>query len=282
MNILTIDIGGTEIKSAIYDEHSQLVIDFKNQTTEITNNDNNIVGQVLTITKKAITQAGICGVAISTAGIVDVENGCIIYANDNIPRYRGTNFSILIKEKFGLPCIVENDVNAMAMAEFSLTDGISSAFCITIGTGLGGAIIMNNKLWYGKGFSAGEIGNIPIIDQLENYYQISGKNVNGKVFFQNLHNGDTFAQQAFNTMIQTLARGLCPIIYLFSPDALIIGGGISKQGNIISDAIRNALQEMVTDEYFLPSQITTAQLGNRAGMLGALKIFLQQYNHTSK
>ncbi len=293
MNILTIDIGGTEIKSAVYNEQSQLLVDFDNQSTRVSSHDNAIAEQVVDLIKAAQTRLPLDGVAIATAGVVDTQAGKIIHAGPTIPNYRGTDFKHLVAKHVGLPCVVENDVNAMAVAECALLDNVGSAFCITIGTGLGGAVIINGKLWRGHHFSAGEIGCIPVSDDsrdnkrleevasttalLRHYGRLSGQRVNGKAFFKQLQQGDELAKAAFEQTMSALARGLCAPLCLFAPEVLIIGGGIAKQGSIISDAVKRHLQKQLTSEYFLPERICTAQLGNRAGMLGALRLFLAEH-----
>lgn len=100
------------------------------------------------------------GIAISSAGIIDPLKGKIIYANKNIPNYKGTNLKRILEEEYKLPVTVENDVNSALLGELNYGDyqNVHSALMITIGTGVGGALYLNNQIYHGFLDSAGEIG----------------------------------------------------------------------------------------------------------------------------
>ncbi len=291
MNIITIDIGGTEIKSALYQENGELIANFDNRQTQKSENDNQISEQVLDICRKALAQHHIDGVAIATAGVVNPHAGEVIYAGPTIPNYSHTKLKAYVESAFSLPCSVENDVNAMAMGEAWLgaAKGYQSAFCLTLGTGLGGALLFNGTVWHGETFCAGEIGHLPQangkrLEQLasttallNNYEVLTGEKITGKMLFERLQQGDSNAEQALSKMLNTLAHGLASVVLIAAPEIIVVGGGIAAQRDIIEPRLQSALSAQLPSEHFMPKTIRCATLGNRAGMIGALRGWLNIY-----
>lgn len=293
MTILCIDIGGTEIKSAIYNLKGELVFAFENLPTSITKNNNQIKEQVLSIGERALEKYHIKGVAIATAGVVDVNSGTIVQAGQTIPNYIGTNLKSAIESRFNLPCTVENDVNAVAFGEAWLggAQHSDSTLFITLGTGLGGAVIINGKLWRGANFAAGEIGQLPLgngknLEELAsttallaNYQKYTNEVIDGKIFFQRFRQADQYAELALTEMLDVLSDGLLSSIYLMAPEMIVIGGGIATQHDILIPRLQTLLQNKVSAPHFMPKHIICATLGNKAGMIGALRCFLNEHKN---
>lgn len=291
MNILTIDIGGTSIKSAIYNENGELLLDLPAQQTQVTETGNTIASQIVAITKAAQAEMPLDGVGISTAGIVDSVRGVIANAGPNIPQYKGTDLKGAIEHNCGVPCSVDNDVNCAALGENWLGAGkdSSSVFCITVGTGIGGAVLMGGKLWRGYNFAAGEIGYMMLPPDGEYYERVCSTsamvrkyaarkgedNVNGKIIFERAAAGEKEANETIDELVDNLSIGLLNGIYLLAPETIIIGGGIAEQREVLEPKIIAALKAHILNENFLPKKIVCAALGNRAGMIGALRFFLQ-------
>lgn len=291
MNILTIDIGGTSIKSAIYDESAQLIRDLPAQDTQVTETGNNIAAQIVALTQSVQADMPLDGVGISTAGMVDAERGMIVNAGPNIPAYKGTDLKGAIERECGVLCYADNDVNCAALGESWMGAGKDShsVFCITVGTGIGGAILLNDQLWRGHNFSAGEVGYMMLPPDGEyyervcstsamvrNYAALTGEQeVNGRIIFERAQKGEAQAQKIIDELVDNLAIGLLNGIYLFAPETVIIGGGIAEQRDMLEPKIRAALKARILNEGFLPKKIVCASLGNRAGMIGALRHFLQ-------
>ena len=160
MRILAFDIGGTFIKYALCNDNFELTE--KNKIpTNAKQGGQVIIQRIIDIIE---SYENIDRVAISTAGQVDSEHGVVVYSTDNIPYYTGMMVKSLIENKTGIPTFVENDVNAAALGEahFGAAKGESDFICLTLGTGVGGAIFLNNKLYKGSASAAGEIGHMVI------------------------------------------------------------------------------------------------------------------------
>lgn len=289
--ILTIDIGGSEIKSALYLSNGELLRDLPNEVTQVSTDDNHIGRQIVALTQRVQQSQAIDGVAIASAGVIDPEQGSVVYAGPTIPHYIGTPLAGLIEEHCRLACSVENDVNAAALGESWLgaAQGSRSTLCVTIGTGVGGALVLNGALWRGEQFSAGEIGYLPMRDGrslqqcasttalLADYHARSGEHIDGKTLFARAADGDDHANAAIARLISAISDGLLPAIYLIAPQTIVIGGGIAAQRAILEPQIRATLSARIQAPRFMPESIRCATLGNRAGMLGALYHFLQTH-----
>lgn len=291
MPILTIDIGGSEIKSALYSREGQCLQEFPAQVSAISADNNQIEAQILAICQAVQAEHDVQGVAISSSAVINPHTGRIEFAGPTIPNYTGTNLKTAVEQHCRLPCSIENDVNAMALGEAWLgaAKGRSSAFCLTLGTGLGGAILIDGKLWHGANYTAGEIGQMPLAQGkrveeivsttalLQHYQEQSGEKINGREFFHRLKQGEAQAEASFQELMEQLAQSLMPIIFLFAPQAIIVGGGISAQREYIEPRLKAAIAKRLPP-YFMPRHISCATLGNAANMLGALRWFLDSEN----
>ncbi|MGF3113922.1 ROK family protein [Facklamia sp. P12937] len=298
MHILAIDIGGTTIKSDVYDEKGHSFNYFKEEETPIDSlkKSNHIMEYVLNLvgeTIKSLKQINkkLEGVAISSAGVVDPEQGKIVYAGYTIPDYVGTDFKQAINHYFDLPCVVLNDVNAAAFAEFSIGAFAcnSSLVCLTIGTGVGGALILNGQLYHGEGFSAGEVGYLPVNGKrfqdvasttamCQYFEQLTGEsNTNGKIIFEAYKTNHPAAIETINWFAENFSEGLLPIIYLINPEYIVLGGGIMNQHKILLPIILEKLAAKIENNIFLPKAILAAKYSNEAGRIGALYYFIKKY-----
>lgn len=284
---LCVDIGGTSIKFGIYSEKGNLIRKIESKPSRNTETHNQIVETVLSVATEE--KNNIDGVAISTAGIVDTINGKIIYSGYTIPNYVNTNWKEVIKKETGLDCAVENDVNAACLGEKwlgSLKD-VSNAVCLTIGTGIGGSVMINNKIYSGINYTTGEIGYMIIgKDNFQNLASTSslvariekrtGEILNGKEIFEKAKEGNTIYLEEINRMVEYLSRGLVNLIYMLNPEKIVLGGGVMEQQEFLEPLINQAIKEKIQDSFFLSTKIVFAQLKNDAGLVGALYNFLEQ------
>lgn len=286
---LCVDVGGTSIKFGIYSKEGQLIRKLDAITTYNTETHNGIVEAVLSVATEVKSE--VAGVAISSAGIVNTKEGTIIYSGYTIPGYTHTNWKQLIKDATGLNCEVENDVNAAALGEkwLGALRDVSNGVCLTVGTGVGGAVIINGRIHSGANFTTGEIGYMDIgEDNLQNLASTSslvkrveartGQLLSGFEIFEQAKAGNTLFEEEIHKMIENLSRGLVNIIYLLNPEKIVLGGGVMAQQAYLGPMIQKAVANRIEDPFFLSTKITFAELGNDAGLLGALYHYLQQQN----
>lgn len=283
MKVIVFDIGGTSIKYGICNDG--ILTQSHETPTKAALGGRHIMDMVKSI---LFTEAGFHAIGISTAGQVDSENGSIIYANSNIPDYTGTQIKKEFEELFHVPVIVENDVNAAAIGEAAYGAGRNqeSFLCLTYGTGVGGAIIQNGKVYHGSTFSAGEFGGIvthgtvrqkgnDVFDGCYERYASTTALVNaaekldplltnGRLIFENLHKKEV--KDVIDSWIDEIILGLTSIIHIFNPSCIVLGGGIMAQSYIIEE-INHRLPSQIMSS-FSNVKIVQAVLGNSAGMLG--------------
>ncbi|MDU2138760.1 ROK family protein [Streptococcus mitis] len=295
MKIIGIDIGGTTIKADLYDDFGTSLNQFKEIETIIDYDlgMNQILNQVCDLIGEYILNYSIDGVGISTAGVVNANTGEIIYAGYTIPGYIGVNFTSEIEKRFGLSTFVENDVNCAALGELwkGQAKDKKNVVMVTIGTGIGGSIIVNGQIVNGFNYTAGEVGYIPIGNSdwqskasttaLIHLYQKKSLKTNqtGRTFFTDLSSGDKIAKETFEIFVENLTKGLLAISYLLNPEILILGGGILAKKDILLPEIQSSLAKNVMDNRFLPKNVVAATLGNEAGRIGAVKNFLDRISN---
>lgn len=284
MKILAFDIGGTEIKYAFCDEKFNLT-EKKSIPTNAHEGGKKIIERVVDIIKNC---DGIDRVGISTAGQVDSVKGEIIYATDSIPGYTGTKIKEIIEAETGIPTAVENDVNSAAIGEavFGAAKGYESFICLTYGTGIGGAIFLDGKLFTGNSFSAGEFGHVVThaggksctcggCGCYEAYASAKalsdavseklGKLMNGREIFENFENPEI--RKIIDEWIDEIVIGLKGLAYIFNPSLIVAGGGIMNE-QYITDEINKRLQSELMAS-FRKVEVVKAQMGNDANKLGA-------------
>ena len=295
MKIIGIDIGGTTIKADLYDDLGTSLNQFKEIETIIDYDlgTNQILNQVCDLIGEYILNYSIDGVGISTAGVVNANTGEIIYAGYTIPGYIGVNFTSEIEKRFGLSTFVENDVNCAALGELwkGQAKDKKNVVMVTIGTGIGGSIIVNGQIVNGFNYTAGEVGYIPVGNSdwqskasttaLIHLYQKKSLKTNqtGRTFFTDLSSGDKVAKETFEIFVENLTKGLLTISYLLNPEILILGGGIMAKKDILLPEIQSSLAKNAMDNRFLPKNVVAATLGNEAGRIGAVKNFLDRISN---
>lgn len=285
----SLDIGGTSIKYGVVNDEGKVICKFS-VPTEAQNGAEKLMDKVILKIHKLLSIAPeLEGIGISTAGAVDTENGVIVYANENLPGYKGMHVKNIIEDHFKLPVKVNNDVNCAAIAEHWVGSAVSkdTFFCITIGTGIGGAAFINGKLFKGKNFRACEIGYLgrneqgSYFEKLASMSSFVGRikkelnaNVDGIQIFENIKNGNAAYINIYNEWICEIAKGLSDIIYLFDPGLIVIGGGVSAQKDFFINGIRDKMANFLPNEFLKGTEIKSAECGNDAGIIGAVYDFI--------
>ena len=287
MAAIVLDIGGTAIKSGLYE--NETLSEIREAATEAAGGGAHVVNRAKDI---IASYRGICAfdrIGISTAGQVNPAEGAIIYANENIPGYTGTRLKDILEQEFQVPVDVENDVNAAAIGEASFGAGKnrSDFVCLTYGTGVGGALFANGKLYSGSSYSAGEFGAIIVHPEdrdasrdifsgcYERYASTTALAAsarkldpafsNGRIIFEHL--AEPEVQKVIDAWIMEIVYGLITIIHIANPSCAILGGGVMEQPYVLQQVKEKLFQNIMPS--FGHVEIKKAELGNRAGMLGA-------------
>lgn len=284
MKILAFDIGGTEIKYGFCDDNFNL--SEKNSIpTNAHEGGKRIVERIIEITKNL---GGADRIGISTAGQVDSVKGEIIFATETLPGYTGMKIKEIIEAETGIPTAVENDVNSAAMGEaaFGAAKGCPNFICLTYGTGIGGAIFLDGKLYSGSSFSAGEFGHMITHANgkectcggkgcYETYASARaltvtvkeklGRDMNGREIFAEFESPEIRA--IIDEWIDEIVIGLKSLIYIFNPPLVVLGGGIMNE-KYITDEINSRLNKELMGS-FNKVKIVKALMGNDANKLGA-------------
>ena len=289
MNILAIDIGGTMIKYGLVSSDGKILSTNKIKT-EASKGLNNILNKIDNIFK-GYKENNPVGIAVSGTGQINGRIGKVIGGNPIIPNWIGTNLVKILEEKYNLPAVLENDVNCVALGEKWIGAGkdLSNFICLTIGTGIGGGIILNNQLFRGENFVAGEFGHTLIkkgeFEQFASTTALirlvkekTGKILNGKEIFDLEKKEIVEYQEVISEWIENLTDGLSSIVYCFNPANIILGGGVIGQGEALINRIKNSLFKKIGLQFKEKLNIIQAKLGNNAGMIGASYLLLEKIN----
>ena len=289
MNILAIDIGGTMIKYGLVSSDGKILSTNKIKT-EASKGLNNILNKIDNIFK-GYKENNPVGIAVSGTGQINGMIGKVIGGNPIIPNWIGTNLVKILEEKYNLPAVLENDVNCVALGEKWIGAGkdLSNFICLTIGTGIGGGIILNNQLFRGENFVAGEFGHTLIkkgeFEQFASTTALirlvkekTGKILNGKEIFDLEKKEIVEYQEVISEWIENLTDGLSSIVYCFNPANMILGGGVIGQGEALINRIKNSLFKKIGLQFKEKLNIIQAKLGNNAGMIGASYLLLEKIN----
>lgn len=290
---ICIDIGGTSIKYGIIKEEGIFLTTGEMPTEAMKYGGPGIMKKVEAIVEEFLKQYEPQGICVSTAGMVDCEQGRISYAAPLIPNYTGTEIKKTLEKRFHLPCEVENDVNCAGLAENfnGSSKGSKISVCLTIGTGIGGAILIDGKVFHGFSGSGCEVGymHLPggefqdmgassiLVKKTAEYKHIEPERIDGKYVFEHAKEGDADCICAIQEMCDVLGMGIANICYVVNPEVVVLGGGIMAQKEYLKDILRKSL-----DKYLLPSvarhtRLEFAKNKNQAGMLGAFCHFKERH-----
>ena len=232
-------------------------------------------------------------IGLATAGWVDPNSGEVVYATENLPGWTGANPASYLREAFGLPVAVENDANALAVAEkhFGAAKNVTDFVCITLGTGVGGGCYIADRLNRGRHFFANALGHIPVVPEgapctcgksgcLEQYanasalmrYAARGNFTCCEQIIAAANTGDPTAQCAVKTLAKYLAIGSASIVNPLDPEMLILAGGLAQNNPLLVSALTEELANRVTMWPQRHLQVQASTLGYWAGVLGAAAV----------
>lgn len=310
-----IDLGGTFIKCGIVDENGNILV--KDQIP--TGKDRpyeEIAADMAALVRRLAESAGIeesdlRAAGIGSPGTVNSKKGVIIYANNL--QWKNVPLGGAVAEALGVPVFVTNDANAAALGESfaGAAKGYESSIFVTLGTGVGGGIILDGKLFEGNRSAGAEIGHMVIraggekctcgrrgcfeayasaTALIRQTKEAMKKNpgsalwkvcpdieqVNGKTPFDALQTGDKTAERVIKKYVTWLAEGLANLANVFRPNAIVLGGGVCAAGDALLEPLRRKMNRLLYGgSKYAPVPIAIASLGNDAGLVGAAH-FAQQ------
>ena len=313
-----IDLGGTNIAAGIVNEKFEILAKDSTPTLARQRPNEAIVDDMAMLCKKlcqqlGITEADVAAVGVVTPGVVDDERGYVTVAENM--GFKNFPLVPLLRERISVPNIyIENDANAAAWGEAIAGAAKGSRFSvmITLGTGVGGGIVADGKLFKSFNSAAGELGHIVIQEGgrpcscgrrgcWEAYSSATGLinmtkdklaeceregratvmteiaaergKVTGRTAFEGMKRGDAAAKEVVDEYIKYLGSGLASMINIFQPEILSIGGGISNEGQTLIDLVEPVVRkEQFGSGMFKTTELRIAELRNDAGIIGAASL----------
>lgn len=266
--IIGIDVGGTNTKIGLIKGHaikSKLVLKTKQYFRK-----KDLLGAIIKETQNLLKKNGlskndILGIGIGLPGAIDYKRGIVHYL-PNIPGWKDVYLARLMQQRCGIPTYIDNDVNLMALAElhYGYGKGKSNIVCITLGTGVGGGLVLEGRLYRGTNFAAGELGHIPVAIKgqycscggygcLESFIgnsrilkrakQIFGSDITLEKLSRLANRGNIKAIKIWQDVGNFLGVALAGVVNLLNPQIIIIGGGVAGSGRILFSQIKKTINE---------------------------------------
>lgn len=309
MYTIGIDLGGTNIVAGVVNDNYEIVASAKCKTAMPRPADE-IIADMAKVSREAVEKAGLTmedihHIGIGSPGTCNTLTGEIEYANNL--NFANVMVGPMMNKLLGKPVYICNDADAAALGEAKAgaAQGSNTCVCITLGTGVGGGVIIDGKIQSGFNFAGGELGHTVIVVDgepcscgrngcWESYasatalirqtrrameehpesvmWKLAGapENVNGLTAFDAMRAGDAAGKAVVDTYIRYVACGITNMINIFQPEIVCIGGGICKEGETLLKPLREFVEKERYSKYAAKqTQICTAKLGNDAGIIGA-------------
>ncbi len=319
-----LDLGGTFIKAGLVTERGESLGGWK-EPTGAAGGPAAILNALFSVTHKILDSDALkawkarggadpVGIGIGSPGIIDPVEGVALSATANLPGWKGTKIGPDFQREFGLRAFLDNDANAYAWGEFHFGPGKERnskvLLALTLGTGVGGGVVIDGRLFHGAHSCGGELGHIPISETedappcscgrhgcLESYVSAPSlvrytleqrdKFPGSRIFTHSAHDpvtaqlihdaantGDPLALQVVDRFAHYLGRGLSGLVSGFDPDIIVLGGGVAHFLDLTLPRIRDIVRQRVFFSAVAPVDILPARLGSEEGYLGAAALAL--------
>jgi glucokinase len=308
--VIAIDLGGTNIKIAVIKDEKRILKKAILATGKYKNKESlvkGLSGACLDIVNESgIRKADILGIGIGAPGLIDSKNG-VIHHLVNIKGFNEVPLKGLIEKKTGMPVFLDNDVNVMTLGELyhGAGKGARNMLCLTLGTGVGGGIVIDGGLYRGSSLSAGEIGHMPLNETgpgcdcggfgcmekfVGNKYIIAAtvkkikegkktlitklaggdlKKITPEMISAAAGKGDKAALSVWDEVGSHLGVTLAGAVNLLNPEMIVIGGGVADAGEFLFRAVRRTIKERAMKVPAVCAKVVKARLGQDAGLIGA-------------
>ncbi len=318
--VIGVDIGGTNLNVGVVPVEGGQPIAFRTQTTEPQRGAKFVVDRVVRMIKEAIREVmdqercgreAFAGVGIGSPGPLDRKTGTVI----STPNLGWRNFPLrdLVQNAVGLPATLDNDANAATYGEWWLGAGrnVDTLVGVTLGTGIGGGIVLNGELYHGTSDAAAEIGHMTIdstgrkckcgnygcleayasgqaiaaraIEGLESgamsvLPDLAGdiQNVTAETVFEGVVQGDAYATEVINDTAKFLGVGLANIINILNPELLVVSGGVTRAGDHLFEPLRAEVRRRAFRVAEQSCRIMPSELQGKAGVIGAVACFKKE------
>ena len=301
-----IDFGGTSVKPGVVADGRILEFAERIPTRSHQGAEALLGAVVRDVERLRAKHPDICALGAGLPGIIDSVDGRV-FELSNVPGWKDVCLTKLLEERTGLPVAIDNDANAMTYAEFLYGAGRDgrNVICVTLGTGVGGGLILDGKLFRGSQLGAGEIGqmtidprgvpghygnfgalekyvgNVQIGQRAQTLYRQAGLTKSEEectpLALQNAADqGDAIARQVWEEVGFEIGIALCNIVWLLNPDRIVLGGGVAKAGEYVFGPIRKVIRERTMKIFHEHLEIVPAALGNDAGIIGSAALGLER------
>ncbi|KRK71317.1 sugar kinase and transcription regulator [Latilactobacillus sakei subsp. sakei DSM 20017 = JCM 1157] len=295
-NFVGIDIGGTTIKVGLVNQEGQIV---RKEAFETPQDQTTLIAKLVQIIQDFQQTTPIAGVGVSVPGVVQADG--FLTTAGAVKCLTGVDLKGLLTEKLNLPVAVENDANAAAIAEqwLGAAKGVTNYLSLVLGTGVGGALVINNQIYRGAHARSGEFGwmlveddeidvemgslnfrGATVIGLLRRYNQFSADQLtDARIIFERAAQHEVLAQNVLTSYYHSLAKGIINLMVAFDPEKVIIGGGISANETFMTQlnaeiqnvqSVHNSIKDLA-----LPT-VVAADLKNEAGIIGAVYQVMQK------
>jgi glucokinase len=299
--IIAIDIGGTQLRVATFSGESTTPLQVRRTSTH--SKDESVFDRLIAAIDAVWPEEPVAAICAAWPGPLDPAQG-IILSTPNIPGWVNFPFVELLTKKYHLPVFLENDANLAAVGEwrYGAGQGHNDVLYLTISTGVGGGVICGGHMLTGARGLAAELGHLTVlpdgplcscgqrghleaiasgtaIARYTNEKIAAGQtsslagdtHITAREVAAAARQGDELSLEAFSYAGKYLGQAVADYLHIFNPSILVFGGGVSQSGSILFDPMKRSLAEHVMDQAYLDNlEITTAKLGDDAGLLGAL------------
>lgn len=301
-----VDFGGTSVKLAVCQGPKVIAKADPIPTDRYQTVDSLVGAMVDAVEELQERYPDIVTVGAGVPGFVDFESG-FLYNLTNVPGWRNVPFKTIMERRLSLPVTVDNDANAMAYAEwrYGAAKGHRNVVCLTLGTGVGGGLILNGEPYRGSAFGAGEVGQMSVnfrgraggygnpgaleryvgnqqieTHALRSYAAVGQKKKRGdctpKHIAEAAQAGDPIARQVWGDVGMWLGTALASIVWILNPDAIVIGGGVAMAGDLLFKPVRQHMQSVLNPVFFDDLEILPARFGAEAGVVGCAALAVDE------
>ena len=309
--VVGVDLGGTNIKAGVVSPEGE-ILSRGRVPTDAEGGPEAVIDRIADIARRCMDEsdapaADFAGVGIGSPGTIDLDGGIVLFS-PNLPGWDHVPLRDRVAEKLGMPCVLENDANAAALAEQWVGAGrrAESLVMLTLGTGIGGGIVLEGRVWHGVGGVAGEIGHMSIDPEgpqcacgnrgcieayasavsmvrrmreaLESGARSSLGQFDGEFTSRDIHEaalaGDRAARENIEMTGRYLGVAIANLIHILNPAVIVLGGGVTAAGDMLMGPLREEVRQRAIEDCRRGVEVRIAELGEEAGFIGAARRFM--------